>query len=112
MNPVVIAHFVAAIIIVAALVPLIGGRVKMNHWYGIRLPQAFASEERWLEINHFGGQLVLGFGVALGATAFVGAFLQRKDRVTYDWTALVVVLGGLAVVVALIHRHVRKTNNV
>jgi uncharacterized membrane protein len=110
MNPVVIVHLIASFMAIAAAIPLIGGRVKMNPWYGVRLPEAFASNDRWLEINRFGGRLLLAWGIIIGLTATVGSFLSRRDWVAYDWTALVVVLGGLALLIALIHRHVRQTS--
>jgi hypothetical protein len=112
MNPVVVVHLIATLIGIVASVPLIGRRVKMNRWYGIRIPAAFVSDERWFEINEYGGRLLLMWSVAIGATAIVGAFLKRKDWVAYDWAALVVVLGGLALVMALIHRHARKPDRV
>ena len=45
-------------------VPLIRGRVRPNHLYGIRIPAAFASEEAWYRINRHGGFCLLGFGIA------------------------------------------------
>ena len=112
MNPVVIVHLIAALIGIAASIPLIGRRVRMNHWYGVRITAAFESDERWYEINNYGGRLLLLWSVAIAATAVVGAFLQRRDWVTYDWAALVVVLGGLALVMALIYRHARRNDRV
>jgi len=106
-NPVVIVHLAAALVGVVASVPLIERRVRKNHWYGVRIPEAFASEERWFEINRYGGRLLLMWSLAIGATAAVGVFLPRRDWVAYDWAALVVVLGGLTLVMTLIHRHAR-----
>ncbi len=108
MNPVIIVHLAAALVGVVASVPLMGRRVRMNRWYGVRIPEAFASEERWFAINHYGGRLLLIWSLAIAATAAAGAFLPRREWVAYDWAALVVVLGGLALVIALIHRHARN----
>jgi len=84
----------------------------MNRWYGVRIPAAFESDERWYEKNSYGGRLILLWSVAMAATATVGAFLQRRDWVTYDFVALVVILGGLALVIALIYRHARRDDRV
>jgi hypothetical protein len=110
MNPVVIVHLLVAGMAVLTAVPLIARRVKMNQWYGVRISAAFVSEERWFEINHYGGRLMLVWGLVIAATAAVGAFLPRKDWAAYDWASLVVVLGGLAIVIALICRHARETD--
>ena len=107
-NPVVIVHLAAALVGVVVSVPLIGRRVRMNRWYGVRIREAFVSEERWFEINEYGGRLLLKWSLAIAATAAVGAFLPSRDWVAYDWAALVVVLGGLALVMALIHQHARN----
>lgn len=111
MNPVVIIHLLAGIAAVAAALPLIQGKVKMNPWYGVRIPAAFESEERWFELNRYGGWLLFAWGVAVAFTALVGAFLERRAWVTYDWTALVIIMGGLALVVVQIYRHARKNEN-
>lgn len=108
MNPVVVIHLVASAIVVAAAVPLIQRKVKMNHWYGVRIPAAFVSEEAWLAIDHYGGCLLLFWGIVIAGTAIVGAFLDKKDWITYNWTALVIVIGGLAFVVAKTYWYARK----
>jgi len=106
-NPVVIIHLLAAALAIVIAVPLIRGRVGRNHWYGVRIPAAFVSDEAWFELNRYGGRLLLIWGFVIAATAAVGAGLGKKDWITYNWAALVISLGGLAVVVALIFRHGR-----
>ena len=100
MNPVALAYLSAAVITIAISVPLVRRKVKMNHWYGVRIPQSFESEEAWYDINHHGGLLLLYWGFLVAATALVGACLQKKDWISYDWIAPVVVIGSLALVVA------------
>jgi len=105
MNPVAVIHKIGASL------PLIGRKVGMNRWYGVRIPEAFASEDRWFKINHYGGKLLLGWGMALGATAGVGSLLDRQYWVTYNIFAVFVILGGLIWIIALINRHARSTGN-
>jgi len=31
--------------------PLMKRKVKMNRWYGVRIPKSFQSEEHWFKIN-------------------------------------------------------------
>jgi uncharacterized membrane protein len=108
MNPVVIVHFVVALLAIAAAVPLMRGVVKMNPWYGVRIPAAFESEERWFDLNRYGGRLLFLWGLCIVATALVGSQLRKSAWVAYDWSALVIVIGGLALVIALIFRHAGK----
>lgn len=108
MNPVVLVHFFASAVAIAAALPLALDRVKMNSWYGVRLPEAFVSDAHWSRLNRFGGRLLLAWGLAIGVTAAAGAFVRRAHWVAYDWTALGIVLGGLALVVLLIQRSARR----
>src|SRR5438477_13121094 len=36
--------------------PLLYRKLRMNRFYGIRIPQAFVSKARWYEINEYGGR--------------------------------------------------------
>lgn len=98
MNPVVVIHFLAAALVIVAAVPLIRRKVGMNPWYGVRIPAAFASSESWFDLNQYGGRLLLRWGCSIAVVATVGAFLPRNEWIAYDWIALVVILGGLAIV--------------
>jgi uncharacterized membrane protein len=80
----------------------------MNHWYGIRIPATFASEEAWFEINQYAGRLLLVWGIVIAGTAIVGTFLKKKDWIVYNWIAVVVVAGGLAIVLVKVMKHARK----
>jgi len=105
MNPVAVIHKIGASL------PLIGRKVGMNRWYGVRIPEAFASEDRWFKINHYGGKFLLAWGIALAATAVVGSFLGRQYWVTYNFFAVFVILGGLIWTIVRINRHARSTGN-
>jgi uncharacterized membrane protein len=107
MNPVVIVHLIAGLFSIGMSVPLATGKVRRNLWYGVRLPEAFESEERWAEINRHGGRLFLAWSLVIVATATAGAFVPRSGWVIYDFGSLAVIVGGLIVVVARICRHVR-----
>lgn len=108
MNPVVAVHFVAALVAIVISVPLIRRRVKMNDWYGIRIPAAFESEEVWYDINQYGGRLFLGWGVLMAVMAIAGAFLPKSAWLAYNCTALAIIFGGLATVVTKIFRYARS----
>ena len=83
----------------------------MNDWYGIRIRAAFASEAAWYEINCYGGRLLFAWSLLLGSTAIIGVFVGREHWVTYNWTSAVIILGGLAVVMAKIHLYARNRRN-
>ena len=108
MNPIPIVHFFAAILVAVTAVPLIRRKVKMNDWYGIRIRASFESDTAWYEINHYGGCLLLAWSSVIAITAIIGSFAGRKYWSAYNLVALAIILGGLALVIAKIHRYARK----
>jgi uncharacterized membrane protein len=56
---------ITGLLIIAFAIPLVGGRIAPNQMYGIRLPQAFESEEAWYAINRFGGKRLIVWAVPL-----------------------------------------------
>ena len=109
MNPTAIVYGIVAVIIVNLALPLIGRRVKMNSWYGVRIPESFRSESRWYEINEYGGRLLIYWAALIALVASSGLFVRKEHWESYAWTSTVIILGGLGLVVAAIYRYAAKT---
>ena len=107
MNPVTIVLFCAALLTIFISLPLIRGKVKMNDWYGVRIPAAFESDAAWYELNRYGGRLLVVWGLGIAFLALIGGFLPRSAWIAFNWGSLVIIMGGLAAVVALVYRHAR-----
>ena len=84
-------------------------KVKRNQWYGVRIPEAFKSEKRWLEINQYGGRLLLRYGIAILVMAGAGLLLPKEYWLVYALSSLVVILGGVGMVTTRIDRYSLKT---
>ena len=55
-----VQNIAIAILMVALSIPLTRKKIKMNRFYGVRIPKSFSSEANWFEINAYGGrQLIL-----------------------------------------------------
>jgi hypothetical protein len=108
MNPVALVHVLASSIVIGISVPLIRRKVPMNHFYGVRTAEAFASDAAWFDINEYGGRVLRAWGIVFAVTAAVGLFVPRRDWLTYDFASLVPILGGLAIVVVKIHLYARR----
>jgi len=76
-NPLAFIHLFVGLLMIAVCRPLVRRKIKMNHWYGIRIPAAFESEERWFEINEYGGRLLSRCGVVIAAAAVPEFFLGK-----------------------------------
>ena len=63
MSTSLIVFFITGLIFSALSVPLIRRKVKMNSWYGIRVPQAMQSENVWYELNAIMGRYLFAFGL-------------------------------------------------
>lgn len=111
MNPFAILHVGAALAAIVVSLPLIKQKIKRNQWYGVRIPEAFKSEERWLEINEYGGRLLLRWGIVIAVMAGIGLPLPKKYWLVYSYGAGVVILGGMGTVITHIFRYSAKTKN-
>ena len=44
------------ILFVILAIPLLLGKIGMNHYYGMRISKAFESKENWYKINRYGAK--------------------------------------------------------
>lgn len=94
--PAVDVHCGFGALLAALSTPLVLRRVPMNRAYGIRIPQAFASEACWYDINAYGGRLFLVYGILLACGGYLARHLAPPT--TSVWFAVFVVgplLGAL-----------------
>jgi hypothetical protein len=109
MNPIAIIHLVAGLFVIGLALPLVKRKIRMNQWYGVRIQESFKSEERWFEINQYGGRLMVWWGVGLAIIAGIGLPLEKKYWSIYSFSALGFLLAGLGLVTILIFRYAAKT---
>jgi len=70
-----IVLLLTGLLVVAMAYPLIKGYVKMNHWYGVRFPQSFYSEESWYKINAYGGKVMVIWGLFMAIAGILFVFI-------------------------------------
>ena len=69
-----ITNIVLALLLIGISLPLVLGKVLMNHVYGIRFAKSFESEELWVKINRYGGKQIIFWSIPiilLGLAALV-----------------------------------------
>lgn len=86
----------AGLIILIVSLPLIYRKVPMNPFYGIRIPAAFESNQRWYDINAYGGRQMAGWSSLIIASGAVGFVIPNDEALVY------MVLCGAAVLVAVL----------
>jgi len=59
--------------------PLMKRKVKMNRWYGVRIPKSFQSEEHWFKINEYGGRQLVVWSVPMIAWGLLCFVIPMKD---------------------------------
>lgn len=69
--------FGLGVLLAAVALPLILGKVPMNRWYGVRVPRAFESPEKWYAINRVGGLWLLADA---GVLILGGALMFHSRR--------------------------------
>ncbi len=52
-------NLVVALLVGSLCIPLLLGRIRMNHWYGMRVSAAYRSNENWYRINSWARDALL-----------------------------------------------------
>jgi len=58
-----ILFFITGLLFSGLAIPLMRRKVKMNSWYGIRVPDAMQNENIWYEVNAIMGRYLFAFGL-------------------------------------------------
>ena len=110
MNPIAAIHFLVGLVTIAVALPLIQKKIKMNRWYGVRIPAAFESDARWFEINAYGGRVLARAGALIAVVAVPEFFLAKPYWVAgalAEAAVMILTLGG-ALLNILRHSRVTK----
>lgn len=108
MIPPVVVHCGFGALLGIGSVPLALRKVPMNRFYGVRIPEAFASDERWYDINAYGGKVMVVYGAVVVAFGLVAR--GWTPAATSLWTLPFTVGPLVAVVIPilLVVRHARR----
>ena len=85
---------------IALSIPLMKRKVKMNGWYGVRIPKAFESEKNWYKINAYGGKRLMIWSSAL-ALIGIAAFFIPLDQGSSSNSALRILLAFSPLIVVI-----------
>ncbi len=74
-----VSNIVTGLIIVAISIPLYKGKIKPNHYYGMRTKKAFESEENWYKINKFGAREMIYWSIPIFAAGVFALFAPLTE---------------------------------
>ena len=84
--------------------PLVLRKVPMNDFYGIRIPAAFESEQRWYDINAYGGRQFAGWSWLPIVSGGLGFFIPLGAAAVYAPASLAAVAVATMVPTLLAYR--------
>jgi hypothetical protein len=88
--------------------PLALRQVPMNQWYGIRIRAAFESDQRWYDINAFGGRQFAIWSWLMTAFGVTGFFVSSAHFDAYAYGSLGAAILAITIPLILILRWSRK----
>lgn len=109
-----LTNIASALLIIGVSIPLVKCKVKMNHFYGVRIKQSFASEENWYRINAYGGKQLILWSIALfvaGLACFAVPIAdQNKDfiAILLGICPIAICIGGAVIKIYVFSRSVKS----
>ena len=92
-----ITHILTALLVTASCMPLAKDRIGRNHFYGMRVPKSFESDENWYAINRYGARRFFFWSGVLVLIGVAGLFFPLGED-----TVLIVLVALAPAVVYLI----------
>jgi hypothetical protein len=108
MTAIAIATLLTGLVTMVLCLPLINRQVPRNDLYGIRIAAAFESDQRWYDINAYGGRLMAKWSSLIVAAGICGFFLPQGHVSTYATASLLVTLLAILVPVIKVYLWSRK----
>jgi len=105
---IIVADILFGLLLFGLSVPLVCRKVPMNDLYGIRIPSAFKSEQRWYDINAYGGRQFAAWSWLPMAAGVAGFFIPLGGADAYAPASLAAAAMATIVPILLICRWIRR----
>lgn len=93
-------HNGVGVLFIALSIPLIKRKIKINNWYGVRLPQTMKDEKVWYEVNERSGRQIFIFGTII---CIISPILLCSNIFSFDVTVIVlsiiIFLGAIIILI-------------
>jgi hypothetical protein len=94
---IILADILGGLVIFGVSLPLVFRKAAMNDLYGFRIRAAFESEQRWYDINAYGGRQTAAWSWLLIGSGVAGFFIPPGAG-----TAYLIANGALTVVAVMV----------
>jgi hypothetical protein len=105
---IIVANILFGVLLFGLSLPLLLRKVPMNDLYGIRIPAAFKSEQRWYDINAYGGRQFAAWSWLPIAVGVAGFFIPVGAADVYAPASLAVAAVAALVPTLLVYRWSRR----
>jgi len=108
MHLIIFGDLQLGVIIFATSWPLILRKVPMNQVYGIRIRASFESEQRWYDINAYGGRQLASWSLLLIGAGVAGIFVSPSHFELFAYGSLIAAILAITMPLVLILRWSRR----
>lgn len=70
-----ITNILVGLLIIVLSIPLTKRKIKMNRWYGVKIPKSFESDDNWYKINEYGGKIFIYWSIPIVLIGIISLFL-------------------------------------
>lgn len=97
MNIIALLILSSGVLFFLISLPLVYRKVPMNYLYGFRLRAAFESDQRWYDVNAYGGRQTAAWSWLIIAFGMAGFFVPGRDIPVYTKVSPIVVVLAVAI---------------
>jgi len=99
-----ITFFITGFVFCVLSIPFIRRKVKINSWYGIRLPKTMESKEVWYEVNAVMGRYMFGLGLLISCLSLYFMLNPTDPEFLMVYILLFILIAGTILFVILSFR--------
>ena len=106
MNPIIIV--LTGLLIFVLNLPLIYRKIPMNSLYGFRIRAAFESEQRWYDINAYGGRQMAIWSWLIIIVGVIGFLVPPEHEKTYIFISFAAILFAIIMPLVFVLRRIHR----
>lgn len=103
-----ITFFITGLIFSGLSIPLIRRKVKINSWYGIRIPQTMDNEKVWYEVNEIVGKYIFVLGMLISILSLYFTLNPTEPGFIMIYILLAILIFGSVILVVIAYRIANK----